>query len=269
METVNTSSHPPRLAVLSLIAANTQFLYINLCIFPNSLKIMTTGTPPAYPLRTAQRNLNKILFGAGISNDPSDEFGPDESPKTTTPPKSMIEIDNLLDKILDVESSSASMYDSSVAVATTGAKKSSTTECYRPSQQYESSAIGSNQRQTDARPSETHSAQSGKNDSTAKFYGQDDVPLLQVNNNISTAAAVSTKQTKGVRNALMSELDDFNSLNSMIATQQDNATGQYFLPTTFVFNVNAKKHFLTATNWHVTTIHKSFAFIENCFECIK
>lgn len=148
----------------------------------------------------------------------------------------MIEIDNLIDKILDVESSSASVYNSSATVTTTAEKKPSTTDCYRQPQQYESTANCS-QRQTDIRQSQAHSAErsDGDSDSTAKLYGQDDASLLQINNNVATSASVAVattstaKQTKGVRNALMSEMVDFSSLNSMISTQQDNATGQYFL----------------------------------------
>lgn len=183
-----------------------------------------TGTPPAYPLRTAQRNLNKILFGAAVSNDPSDDFGPLENrAKTITPPKSLLEIDNLIDKMLDVESSSSSVYNSTLAAATaTTAKKRSTTDCYQPPQQYESSANDSHQSQATIRQSQPHQTHQISNSPSTKLYGSDVAPLLQMNNNATTSA---TMKQKGVRNALISEMVNYSSLNSMISTQPDNATG--------------------------------------------
>lgn len=186
-----------------------------------------SGTPPAYPLRTAQRNLNKILFGAAVSNDPSEDFAPTENrAKTISPPKTLLEIDNLIDKILDAESSSSSVYNSSATVPTTATKEPSATDCYQPPQQYETTANESYRSQDDLRRSQALSSRSVDNShSTAKLYGNDVAPILQINNSaaVATAAATaSTKQTKGVRNALISEMVDFNSLNSMISTQQDN-----------------------------------------------
>lgn len=186
-----------------------------------------TGTPPAYPLRTAQRNLNKILFGAAVSNDPSDDFGPLENrAKTITPPKSLLEIDNLIDKMLDVESSSSSVYNSSSSTAT-AAKKRSATDCYQPPQQYGSCANDSHQSQANIRQSQAHQSRPDDNSPSTKLYGNDLAPLLQMNNDAATSA---TMKQKGVRNALISEMVDYSSLNSMISTQQDNATGQYFFP---------------------------------------
>lgn len=216
------------------------------------------GTPPAYPLRTAQRNLNKILFGAAVSNDPSEEFAPSGNrAKTISPPKTLLEIDNLIDKILDAESSSSSVYNSSATVPTTATKEPSATDCYQPPQQYEPTANESYRSQDDLRRSQALSSRSVDNShSTAKLYGNDVAPLLQINNS-TAAAAATTNQTKGVRNALISEMVDFNSLNSMISTQQDNGEWLPHISSSHFISLNCEYYRVNCTNGQLTTNHKS------------
>lgn len=133
----------------------------------------------------------------------------------------MLELDNLIDKILDIVPSSSSLYNESVTATKSVAKISSATDCSQQPQQYEQTVNDSHQCQADVRQSQAHSTQPDDNNhSTAKLYGNTVASLSQINNN-----ATVSKQTKGVRNALMSEMVDFSSLNSIISSQQDNATG--------------------------------------------
>lgn len=205
--------------------------------------ICQTDAPQAYPAyRTAQRNLNKILLGAAASNDASDEFGLVENRAKTieTPTKSMLELDNLIDKIYPMEgSTSASVAAMATPTTTTDtamttmatapetaalAKKPTTTNCYQPSQQYQSAATNTLQSQTNIRQSQSHTMPAA--DSSSHSSSAVDVVQSSLNGT-NTMPVTTSKQTKGVRNALISEMVDFGSLNSMISTQQDNANGEY------------------------------------------
>lgn len=202
-----------------------------------------SGKPSTYPLRTAQRNLSKILLGASDNTDDTESI--DSSDKTISTPKQYRELDNLIDNILNpvpsTSSYASSINDKDASTATAATRSSSMHivneiagdrsnnnpsalkndvklnqfneygECYQHTQPQNGAAY-------------VASANSMHGHQAAGATQLEVNSAIMNNNNNSTNDG--KQHGKGVRNALISEMVDYNSLNNIITQHDSSAAGK-------------------------------------------
>lgn len=201
------------------------------------------GKPSTYPLRTAQRNLNKILLGANDSNDDDDDnkstissITSNETIKSSTKsistPK-QIELDNLIENIFNPmastssfeqtkQSTSSSISSSSIQQTNSNNLKSEFVEygddCYHSMSSMNATTNALNHHQQQSISNHSNHATHTHHQQTIGDVHMDLTASL-MNNNV--------KPSKGVRNALMSEMVEFNPLNNIMTQSDSSVNGEF------------------------------------------
>lgn len=231
------------------------------------------GKPSTYPLRNAQRNLNKILMGnddlpgSECSNQSSTVVSSQEQTAST---KSLFELDSLINNVLSGNESYASIENDTMQSSdnppmakqmgnmssngkSAGALKNDVElneyngfpSCYSMRTQSQQ------QQQTAELHSASQSNQSTTNDNNghlSKLFAGDDSTMLMNNNNTKSNQSSEqhinhlpiTPQPSRIRNSLISDIT-FSPINGIMS--QDNASGE--------FDINKQNIFVVHFNIHI------------------
>lgn len=191
---------------------------------PKNHSIVPGKPPTTYPLRTAQRNLNKILLGDG---DDTDSLNDCSKSSASTTKSSMLDLHAMLENSRTMVTNHGQDFASIVLKKEPSTMNGDCSDALRNDvklNQYNPFTSYFTHNQTDQISDQshhhhhqqhlqqaTHSACTNVVD--AHSYGDHNDPMGTNNN------------TKGVRNALMSEIGSLSPLNQMI--HQQDAVGMY------------------------------------------
>lgn len=222
------------------------------------------GTPSTYPLRTAQRNLNKILLGNEDDlSSGSQRTSTVVASQSSAQSKTYFEMDSLIGNVFEsasympgngnvMESSNAAiakdMNSSAMRSITQNSQNSSSAlkndvklseysefaPCYASIQQHHQQQQQQQQMHSASISQPSHS-QATANDTghLSKMFGDDNNSMILNNNNHKTiqnadqhtqAQLPSTPQPGRIRNSLIPDIVNFSPINGIMS--QDNASGE-------------------------------------------